>query len=746
MSRAKARKHAQTAVPSTVRAHALTALERFDFQAAREFAKTLFKLDPTAEHAQLLNVATVCRSRELRLNGRFEDAAAILRGICDNHFHSQELLAECATELYLAGDWRTAGSMAGRVTAPVSAQRVAEARFDAVVLHGAAGLHVLHPKLRVHAEQIRTALSKWSTGDDAATRELLAALPDEPVLHEWNLLVQGLLAYTSGGVSPLTNWQGLNRHRVPASIAAPIRASLDTEFGRSVSVPVRNAWKSADGGTGDAWVEPARAAAQRLQARDVKTALTHAAGAWRAMSPTLPQRDRIRSVLYWAVIGSGDEDDRRQFRRIFGAPLDDPHLARMQALMCGNRGGYCEEEQSYWMQYEATLNAKWFSRPKDLPAVRAVVWYRIGQIAESEGALTPDDVEWGSQLHCALNCYTRAIGQMPRFLPAHERLLELFDGPDSTRERERVASDTLVHFPDHPTALAAVAEGAFRRGKLEESTAQIARAVQVRPHDDRLQCEADKYYVAWLAKLLRGNRLDDARSRIRELVDHSHNEVTRARRQVYAAVVELRAADDAKAEEFIGAATRLTSRACVLFQVLAAANHFGVMRGLNRHRREFRTLLRDSPNVATLMGLTANMRWQRETAGPEPSPADNKLALAYVRRGLQLPLKESQWEALCRDVADEKVLIAILRMAVKEFPQNATFHVLVAACLLRSQDSARKVRTVMRHLMKARRLGMRAGDTGICRLVSKLMQRCREIVDPLDRDPASATFADPFSD
>ena len=51
---------------------------------------------------------------------------------------------------------------------------------------------------------------------------------------EWKVLLRGLMAYSAGDdARAVENWQRLDADRLPARLAAPLRAALDPAFKRS---------------------------------------------------------------------------------------------------------------------------------------------------------------------------------------------------------------------------------------------------------------------------------------------------------------------------------------------------------------------------------------------------------------------------------------------------------------------------------------------------------------------------------
>src|SRR5215472_7958168 len=119
MRRAKARKQRQMAAPRSIawqRQQTAAALTRGAFQKARELAQELCRQAPTAEHRRWLTEATLGRAAELRSAGQMTQALAVLRTAVDGASDSEALLARCAGEFLLGGEWQTAQQLIAQVT------------------------------------------------------------------------------------------------------------------------------------------------------------------------------------------------------------------------------------------------------------------------------------------------------------------------------------------------------------------------------------------------------------------------------------------------------------------------------------------------------------------------------------------------------------------------------------------------------------------------------------------------------
>src|SRR5207248_5172194 len=83
----------------------------------------------------------------------------------------------------------------------------------------------------VALDAVLAGFARYEAGDDAGAREALQAVGLQSPFLEWKLLLRGLIAYSAGDdARAVENWQRLGPNRLPARLAAPVRAALDRPF------------------------------------------------------------------------------------------------------------------------------------------------------------------------------------------------------------------------------------------------------------------------------------------------------------------------------------------------------------------------------------------------------------------------------------------------------------------------------------------------------------------------------------
>src|SRR5205807_33698 len=88
---------------------------------------------------------------------------------------------------------------------------------------------------------------------------------------------------------------------------------------------------------------------------------------------------RLAACCYWAVLETGP-DDALRYKRVFGAPHDDPNFHRLEAL-ASERFGDLTQAHRAWQDYEKEIaNAPPTQWPPALAArARALIWLRMGE-------------------------------------------------------------------------------------------------------------------------------------------------------------------------------------------------------------------------------------------------------------------------------------------------------------------------------------------------------------------------------
>jgi tetratricopeptide (TPR) repeat protein len=369
---------------------------------------------------------------------------------------------------------------ADRLRTALAADDLARAA-DAAIELGAGARDPLPEALRPGFDAVRDAFAHYEAGRDEAVRERLQAVGLTSPFLDWKLLLRGLLAHAAGDdARALDNWSRLAADRVPAWLAAPLRFALDRDF-RAAQPPAAQAALRRQGDRLLGGVVPGLRALQGLLARSDRLA-----DAFRQAEVLLPALrhefpdlvPRLANVFHWAIVHHGEPEDVAGYRRLFGAPADDPTLARLDALAAEDRRADAAAHR-HWQRYEQALADLPGLPPADRDRARALVWCRMGRNAAArEVRLPPPSAEV---------CFKRAAALAPDLLDAHVQLFQCL------RERKRPAQALaagrriLERFPAHVPTLEALADVSQARGDTGAALDFARRAAAANPLDRRLR-------------------------------------------------------------------------------------------------------------------------------------------------------------------------------------------------------------------------------------------------------------------
>lgn len=708
MVRSKARKLRQ---PAPVDIHVLhkktaDAVDRGAFQSAREWAKELFRREPTEEHRRLLVDATLGRAGELRRLGSAADTATIVRSIVDAGFDSQEQTARAARELLLAGDWRAAGPLIARVTEPALLARINATRADGAVLKGPRGLANLPSELRSDTQRILGSLDAIARADNGATTDAVASIPAESPFFEWRLLVEGLVAIYSGG-SAHESWQALSPDRAPSAIAAPFRASQDRAFLNGLPAWQQTDLKSAIARLNTAPWLTALEDVQRFTAQeDVGAAVRRAGDVLKALPPS-DVAARLPRVMYWVVAHVGSHEYFESYRRIFGPPSDDPHGHRLRAIQAENADDGREAQES-WAAYDHDLADGRVVAETDRDLARSLVWLRMGKLAERycppvlsaqrpESTARPfdeatDDDEWDENKEdadgefdddsdarfSAIDCYRRSVDLAPQNRIAHEFLIDQLDLHGDAKRVAAAARRMIATFPDHERALSLLANDASKRECWDEAVAFQERAVRARPHDAFVTEQLAFYRLSLARQRAQQGRFDDARTLLNRLLErergHDRYEIL-----CRLAAVEIVAGQTERGNQLFDEACRAApSRLAAVYRMLIESVRMPLDYGSTmRFETDFRDLIRSKPDAATVRELISTVSAFRQTeTSYEGLLIHEPLILGFVKRAKRLKYSHADLLAVCQSLNAfdaEKMTLEFAKRGMKLFPDDPHF-------------------------------------------------------------------------
>jgi tetratricopeptide (TPR) repeat protein len=649
------------------------ALRAFRLGPALDLARQLFERDRSPANRDQLRNVLLGRTRQLYGEGQSKEAIALLRdsfGIVEGDDHWAGRFAE---ELARCGD--PAGALT-RLPAGATAarQRVLAHAADVAIERGPAGHSLLSEEIRGAFDHILAAFAHYAAGEDNAARERLQAIGLQSPFLEWKMLLRGLMAYSArDDARALENWQRLTADRLPARLAAPLRAALDPGY-RQAQPPTMQALlrQAGDRLQGVEVIRGLRAVQRLLDgAQSLGPAFRQAELLLPALRREFPEvLPRLANAFYWAAAAGGDPDDVRRYARIFGKPADDPLLARLEALSLEQRHRPREAHKK-WQQFEQSLatNRAW---PADQSGrARALVWCRLGRMtAELPHAgrpLKPGPAE----------CYRQALELAPDLLEAHEALIALYRDEGQTARLEAAGRRLLEHFPDNAPTLELLAGLSLEAGQAADALALLRRALAANPLERRLRVKvAVALRASARAHADRGD-LAAARDDLRPALDRAtdRNDLTTL---CLGAACAFKADDATAAEELLSRGKAVARHPlAVAYHMLAEATRLKSPRPVKaRFEKEFKAALADAPSGAAAVALAEAYRALRQDAVEYLSRKTHEKKLqGYVDAAIDTA-SETELERLgevLHELGWERPLLKATGRGRREFPANPSF-------------------------------------------------------------------------
>lgn len=693
----KPKHHAAPLTATELRQRIERAEQEGRFQYGLELARQLVKQEPSPVHQELLRRMTLGRARQLRRLGATRDAAVVLRNALQLASNDAAFLEQISAELAACGQTQEALDVLNRIPGSSAKGRVLTQAADTAVTQGPAGRNALPPDLQGQFDLVLQAFAQAEAGADEAARTTLQGLGLQSPFLEWKLFLRGLLAYYQrDDVRAIENWQRLDPARPPARLAAPLRFRIDPAF-RQAQPPETQAQlqKKADQLQSPGLVQMLRTIQAALaNPNQLPQAFRHADQVLASLRQQAPHlAPRLATCYYWAVIHHGEPEDVRRYQRVFGAPADDPRLARLRALM-GEHIGDLEMAHRAWQEFEQSIADNPAAWPGDLAArARALVWEHMGHNAESvppeealdllppflrDSPLRPRPLKPSAE-----ECYKRSLELTPEQLEAHEALFRHYLNQEADRKATAAAKALLKHFPEHVPTLQAYGDLCLRHDRHAEAIELFQRALRANPLDRSLRTKLGTAHLFQARKQAEAGRFDEARAGYQAalaLSEHQKNS------SIYCkmAACEFKAGDTARAEELLQKALAEDDNyLSVMFSMLIEVIRLKLPRTLkNRFDSEIKRGLEEPPTAARAEALL-NTVSSHALAGITyfGQKTHEKKVFAYLDQARTVPFTEEQLKSVCQSLGCLKSLRRLLtfaQMGQQRFPNNPWFYFLEA--------------------------------------------------------------------
>lgn len=536
---------------------------------ALDLAKQNAQQKPGAEAQALLRRAYLAAAEALVARNTFRDAHALLseaEKLPADDPAWWERLAELRADL---GDHGRALALLEKVPGTTARPRVLGRVADRAMREGLAGKDLLPADLHGPFELVRKAFAQYEAGQDEAARETLNGIGLTSPFLDWKLLIRGLIAWTANDTPrALENWSRLAPDRLPARLAAPFRLNADKSFAATLPADrLAAAARQADHLTGSLGESLRRLRKQLASEETVPQALETARTLAPELKRTAPELfAKLANVVYWSLVGGGQPEDLPRYNRVFGAPPDDPHFFRLQALVM-EQLRRLDLAHGMWGKYEewiAKNPSRWPGPQAD--RARALILERMGRLARDwladEGDDGFDDFDDFLAFFnrdarrkpparkplkpAAEECFRRAGDLAPDWVvPAMQRLQEFADKPDRA---VAAVEDLLTRFPTNLAILEAAASLFEKLGDAARAHECLKRALAANPLDRQLRQQAAGLALSDARRQAVEDEFDAARAALREAADLGGLPLAPAVRALSAAV-ELRAGEAEKARK-----------------------------------------------------------------------------------------------------------------------------------------------------------------------------------------------------
>jgi tetratricopeptide (TPR) repeat protein len=697
------------------------------FQTALELAKDLYRDVPAPEHKELVEEAYLGRARQLHNQGAPRDAVTVLDA-AQRFANRQDLpwLEKVAEGFAVGGEVRRALALLEPFAGSPAQAKVLCRAADTAVRQEAAGRYILPESLHADFDRILQAAAQLEAGQDDAARETLQGIGLRSPFLEWKLFLRGLQAYcTNDDARALENWGRLNPERLPARLAAPLRFRIDRAFQASQPPEAQRALqRQADRLQGSEIVGKLRELQGALAGQ---TSMARAFRLAEAVLPALRRPDphlasRLAACFYWMVVANGGPEDVPRFSRVFGAPPDDPALARLRAMNQEHMGELAQAHEA-WQQFEGSVAANPQAWPNgQAERVRALVWYHMGQNAASfleDIEDLDDDLNGPFRRHRrrsripglkppAETCFQNSLKLAPDQLGTHAALFQYHRKHRHHAKAEQAAKALLERFPEHGPTLESLADLHMETGRYGEALDLLERALRANPLSRQLRNKIGSAHLFRARSHAEAGRFDEARADYQAALALHDGEDYPALCKW--AACEFKAGNPERAEElFDKALAEVGSRLAVAFNMVIEAIRLKLPRPLKqRFDREFNAALAEPATPAGAAAILSTAAAHRRAGVTYfGQKTHEKKALTYVQKALDVDWTEPQLVAVCRYLLELKALKPLREFAAlgqRRFPQAPLFPLLEADSYMAVGPERCQIYRVQPLLAKAREL------------------------------------------
>lgn len=352
-------------------------------------------------------------------------------------------------------------------------------------------------------DAVVAAFDRYEAGDDEAARAALQTVGLGSPFLEWKLLLRGLMAYSAGDDQrAVQNWQRLDPARLPAKLAAPVRAAVDPAFAVAQPEKVRSAQTEQYRKLALGPLAETLAAVRKEIARgkSLTAAFRHSHAALPRLRELAPRLvPRLATAFYRAILDHGEPADLTQYRLTFGEPPDDPKFHKLEA-QANEDAGHWAEANRHWAAYEAWLATAPPGWPADLARrARATVLHRMGRNAQQQADASHRELHDLFEAYFARDrrpkappadpakFWQQAAVLAPDWVAPAQDLFHRLISQGKAEDAEAVARTLLKHRPNALPVVDALAGQVARQGRAADAYELRTKALAANPLDQRLR-------------------------------------------------------------------------------------------------------------------------------------------------------------------------------------------------------------------------------------------------------------------
>jgi cellulose synthase operon protein C len=373
-------------------------------------------------------------------------------------------------------------------------------------------------------------------------------------------------------------------------------------------------------------------------------------------------------------------DRLSQFEKHFG-PLPDFERHRIQALAAEGRGDWAKAERFWRAAVAATSVDDGDDRQAKLS--RGVILRHLAQLAAKHPEIEGDGD--GFLDDPVISYLERSCQADPDYVAGVLELIGHYRADSRLKDWHRLVDEAVQRFPDNSALLLQATESAMARKAYKKAAGFAHRLLKIDPINSGVRRQMIELQVAHARKQMRAGRLELAAKELAAAAEWERPDVPSALLRIAQALVELRAGQDAQAQERLRAGVALAGSGVAGWFRAALEGELMKLTGSSAGllRQELARERETPPTKEAVMAIVSALG--------QPDTGENKRAVASLLLGMRAWLLQAavidwlpaEFQALAEILARFDafdVLAEYARTARRREPGNPIwrFHEIVA--------------------------------------------------------------------